>query len=153
MAVLAPFFFLGTRSAWALPPGDACSLLTQTEVSAGLGVSVGAGYAPFPKGCQWKEQAKPGTAILLADLNGPDLKMFNNVKSMTALTRATLTQVSGLGDEAYFYYRKAGKEVSEILWFRKGDNAFNVRVWGKTIPDADREAKEKAIALSVLGKL
>ncbi len=103
--------------------------------------------------CQWRQTAKPGADILIADLTGPDLKLFNNVKSTAPITHVTITPVGGLGDEAFFEYKKFPKEVSEILWFRKGDLAFSVRVWGMTIPDAEREAKEKAIATSVLKKL
>jgi hypothetical protein len=145
---------VASRGPWATLVGDACSMLTQSEVSAGLGVQVGAGNGSMPKICQWREQAKPGADILIADLNGPDITLFNNVKSMASSTGAALRPASGLGDEAFFYYKQAGRMVSEILWFRKGDLAYNVRVWGhKKISDAEREAKEKAIASTVLHKL
>ncbi|MEO7208869.1 MAG: hypothetical protein ABI145_19405 [Steroidobacteraceae bacterium] len=113
---------------WALNSGDACSLLTQAEVSANLGVQVAAGNSLVAKSCQWRQQAKPGAEVLIADLNGPNLDMFNGVKSTAAATRATITPVTGMGDEALFFYRKTGTSVSEILWVRKANFAFNVRV-------------------------
>jgi hypothetical protein len=138
---------------WASPAQNACSLLTATEVSAQLGVPVNPGNGPLPKVCQWREKAKPGAAILIADLNGPDIKLFNNTKAMAGFTHSTVKPVKGFGDEAFYLYKKVGRTTSDVLWFRKGDQAFNVRIWGKDIPDADREAKEMAIARIVLSKL
>jgi hypothetical protein len=61
--------------------------------------------------------------------------------------------VSGVGDEAFFYHRAVGRSVSEILWVRKGGFAFNVRIWGRNMADAEREAKERSVAQAVLAKL
>ncbi len=151
LCLAASLFAAGS---WAAPAQTACSLLTESEVSTQLGVPVNPGNGPFPKICQWREKAKPGAATLIADLNGPDIKLFDNTKSMAGFTGSTVKPVKGLGDEAFYLYKKAGRNVSDVLWFRKGDQAFNVRIWGaKQISDADREAKELAIAHVVLSKL
>jgi len=139
-----------TPAASAAP---ACSLVTKAEVSAALGVMVGAPNGPLPKLCQWRQQAKPGADILIADLNGPDRKLFDNAKSMAGFTGATIKPVGGLGDGAFHLCKKVGRMTSDILWFRKGDAAFSVRVWGGKIPDADAEAKAKAIAVRVLTRV
>jgi hypothetical protein len=153
MAAVGAAILLGQSNSWAAPPITACALLTEAEVQTALGVAVGAAKGPLPKICQWREQAKPGTAILILDVNGPDLKLFNSVKATSQFTGARITHVGGLGDEAFFFYKAIGRNVSEVLWVRKGDFAFNVRIWGKKIPDADREAKEKSVAQTVLAKI
>jgi hypothetical protein len=58
-AVIAAIFIVGAATAplaTAAPADDACSLLTQAQVSAALGVSVGAGSyesPTFKKTCRW----------------------------------------------------------------------------------------------------
>src|SRR5260370_37138309 len=58
-AVIAAIFIVGAAtapSATAAPTDDACSLLTQAQVSAALGASVGPGSyqgPPYKKTCTW----------------------------------------------------------------------------------------------------
>ena len=47
------------RAAFGAPPSDPCSLLTQSQVSAVLGVQVGEGRRVAPTLCEW---AIPGEA-------------------------------------------------------------------------------------------
>ena len=150
VSVVASIFFSVLP---ASPAQNACSLLTTSEVGGLLGVTVNPGNGPLPTLCQWREQAKPGNPILIADLNGPDIRLFNSTKSAASFTHSTLRPVSGYGDEAFFLYKKVGRNVSDVFWFRKGDQAFNVRIWGRQISDSQREAKELAIAQHVLAKL
>jgi len=132
-------------------PGDVCSLTTQQEVSAALGVAVDPGKMLNPKTCQFHEQVKPGEPGWTVDVNSNSAAFYNAMKSTPT---GTHTPVSGLGDEAFFALWKPGKDVNESLWVKKGDAAFNIRIWGaKPITDADREAKERAIASDVLKRL
>jgi hypothetical protein len=152
-AVLSVVVLLFGAASWASPAEKGCSIITSAEVGARLGVVVKPGFSMFATMCQWREQAKPGAAILIADLNGPDIKLFNSTKSAAGFTGSTLRPVTGLGDEAFYLYKKVGRNTSDVLWFRKGDQAFNVRIWGRQIPRAELEAKEFAIATLVMSRL
>ncbi len=139
-------------SAWAAPASDACSLLTAAQVQAALGVPVSPGKAPVPKSCQWKQEAKPGAEVVNTDLNLWDIHQFNLQKTSAALVQATITPVTGLGDEAYYRSKTTPHSQSELLFVKKGDAAFSIRIWGKKIPADDLRAKEKTLAEDVLAR-
>lgn len=141
--------FVGIQGAFAADP---CSLTSFAEVGRVLATSFDQGKLINPKSCQYREQVKQGDADFIVDVNVNSASFYNTMKSMPG--RSTQKPVSGLGDDAFFALWKPGKEVNESLWVKKGDAAFNVRIWGsKSLSDADREAKERAIASDVLKKL
>jgi hypothetical protein len=148
-AVIAAIFIVGAvtaPSATAAPADDACSLLTQAQVSAALGASVGAGsyVSPtFKKTCTWTVTGGAGYVTLM--LEGLDAYKAGKV----ALTKTiVVTLVSGIGDDAY--YLAVGKNVGLIV--KKGNVAFKVAVYGGA-PIDKKEAMEKTLASQAVSKL
>jgi hypothetical protein len=132
----------------AADAGNACSLLTTSQVSAALGGDVAAGEAAVPKKCRWKQPAPPG---LVADLDLWDPKTVESAKSTATLTHTTVTAVPGLGDDAFYLSRM--QVQSEILYVKKGSHAFSVHIMGKKLSNEEMRAKEKALAQNVVAKL
>jgi hypothetical protein len=140
----------------AAPPTDACSLLTPAEVSAVLGVSVGAGEKVSPTStaiCGWQV---PGEKRM--DRKRVVLSIYTQMGSRTPVQRfeaaktpiqgITKEPVSGVGDDAIFATTPG---LGSGLIFRKGDAAFDLRVYG--FPVDQLKAKAKALAQDVLAKL
>ena len=129
------------------PSDDACLLLTQAQVTAALGVSVGAGSHMPPKYvrmCYWAQpnSAPPAKSATLMLKTAND---FENAKKLMA----PITPVSGLGDDAY--YAPMGNRMV-VLFAKKGNAAFNVTVGGN-FPIDQQKAIEKTLASQIASKL
>lgn len=136
------------RATYAAPPTDACSLLTQAQVSAALGVSVGPGqHLVGPKMCVWPSPGQSGPKSKRASLGLKDPGAFAYAK-MPAGQGVTKTPVSGVGDDAVSGARPG---LTPILTVKKGDVVFVVTVDG--FPADEAAAKEKTLALEVLSRL
>jgi len=96
-----------------------CSLLTQNQVSADLGVSVGAGSPIANTGCSWQSTGAPKVTVTVSMFAE---KMFNGAKTSSA-PNMTKTAISGIGDEAIFI----GMQGFSTLWVRKGTTCAAVR--------------------------
>lgn len=146
---------LGTGRA-ASPPTDACSLLTPAEVSAVLGVSVGAGEKIVPNNtalCGWDvtggerlDRKRVVLSIYTQMGSLTPMQRFNN--AMTPVRGITKVPVTGVGDGALFATTPG---LGTGLIFRKGNAAFDLRVYG--FPLDQLEVKEKVLAANVLAKL
>ena len=146
----------GLTSAHATPPDDACSFLTQTQVSTVLGFSVATGQRLVPSNammCGWSGPGTPtiGGKKVVLDIFGPLGKLtpvdrFANGK--TPAQGITKTPVSGVGDDAY-YVTTPG--LGTGLNVKKGNSAFQIRVYG--FPPDQIETMEKTLAQDVLAKL
>jgi hypothetical protein len=140
------FAISDARAVYAAPPTDACALLTPAQVSAALGASTGAGKSLTSKLCQWGSP----------DAYGKKLGVILTLQNARAFTYAkmqvgdgiTKVPVSGVGDDAV-YGKTPG--YATVLTVKKGDVVFTVHVSG--FPDDQIKAKEKTLALDVLGKL
>lgn len=140
----------------AAPPSDACSLLTSAQVSAVLGVSVGGGEKIAPSStsvCGWevpgeKKMDRKRVVLSIYTQMGSrtPLQRFNAAK--TPVQGITKESVSGVGDEAIFATTPG---LGTGLIFRKGDAAFDLRVYGFAIDQL--KAKEKTLAQDVLARL
>jgi hypothetical protein len=143
-------------AASAAPPTDACSLLTPAQVTAVLGVPVGAGEKIAPNStalCGWEVPGQKGF-----DRKRVVLSIYTQIGSMTPVQRfnaakipfkgVTKVPVTGVGDDAIFATTPG---FGTGLIFKKGDAAFDLRVYG--FPTDQLEAKEKALAQNVLAKL
>jgi hypothetical protein len=134
------------RVARAAPP-DPCSLLTQAEVSAALGVSVGAGKATG-KICRWAGPAgRPGQSPALV-LTMQDAKAFDFAKSPSKSANLLKTPVASIGDDAVF---NTIGPVTATLTVKKGETYFEVHVYG--FPVDQTKTMETALAKQVVEKL
>ena len=164
-AAIAAIFIVTAAAApsvAAAPPSDACPLLTPAEISAVVGVSVGAGTHITPtylKSCTW---APPGGAtkdfasVLLA------LESAASWRSAKAMLQAvanapndnakkggiTMTPASGIGDDAL--YSSVANYTKLIV--KKGDVVFQLVIYGGS-PIEKKRDMEKALASKVLAKL
>lgn len=135
----------------ATAANDACSLLTQAQVGAVLGVSVGAGKliaVTNPRMCGWSVPGSP-------NLSGK--KVVLTISTMTAFTQGktpipgiTKTPVSGIGDDAY-YVTASG--LGTTLNVRKESAAFSISVKGSGFSVEQIKAMEKTLAKEVLTNL
>ena len=98
-------------SANAAPPRDACSLLTSEQVSAALGIPVGVGtyVAPtFKKTCSWNATTDGGGTVTL-NLQG--IAQYESGKKLVSVGKSvSATPVSGIGDEAYYFGTRQGRQ-------------------------------------------
>jgi hypothetical protein len=134
----------------AAPPTDACALLTPAQVGAALGGSVGPGKALTKDVCQWSQQGKTGDVLLKLDINLVTVDHFTRLKTVTL---GTVTNVGGLGDEAFYSTFTQGRTTLTTLNIKKGDAAVVIRVSGGTKPAEEYQAKEKAVAAALVSKL
>ena len=147
-------FIIGTaaaRSASVAPHDDACALLTDAQVGDALSVPVGPGsyQSPkFKKTCTWNstgDAAKNAKSVVLM-LEGLDAYQAGKATRKTKTT--SVTQVSGIGDDAY--YLAVGSNVGLIV--KKRNVAFKVAVFC-ALPIDKKQALEKALAQQIVSKL
>jgi hypothetical protein len=137
----------------AAPPSDACSLLTQAQVSGVLGISAGAGKHIFPNtasSCGWGQEGPGGKRVVVSIYTQigslTPIDRFNNAKK--PFQGVTKTPVSGVGDDAVSVTTPG---FGTGLIVRKGASAFDVRVYG--FPLDQINAKEKTLSLDVIARL
>jgi hypothetical protein len=152
-AIIVAIFVVGAATAppvSAASTRDACSLLTQGQISAELGVSVEAGehvVASAPGLCGWAPSGGPTINGRKVVLSLKTTEAFNIGK--TPIKGIIKTQVSGIGDDAYY---TTASGLGTNLSVRKGDVAFNIALHGD-FPVDQIKAKEKTLALQILSKL
>jgi hypothetical protein len=149
-AVIATLFLLHPSRSAAAPPTDACALLTADQVGAALGGAVGPAKAIATGVCQWTQQGKAGDLLLKLDVTLVTPERFTRLKTVTI---GTVTNVSGLGDEAFYSTFTQGRTTLTTLNVRKNASAVTIRVSGGTKPAEEYQAKEKAVAAALLPKL
>ena len=130
-------------------PAGACSLLTQAQVQAALGVTVS---APPPastgKICQWQgPPGKPGTRQM-AVVTIQDANAFAFAKKPSTSPTLVKTAVTGVGDDAVF---NTIGVVTTTLTVKTGDAYFEVHVYG--FSEEQTKAMEKTLALEIVRKL
>ena len=158
-SILAAFAFLCTFSlccspaAYAAPPSDPCSLLTQTQVSAALGVEVEAAQHVATKLCQWSAPNQPNSinakkvTLIISNERAfgyAKTPVVSSVKAMPA---------SGVCDDAvYAVTSGVAAGFGTSLYVKKGDSYIVVHVYG--FPDqAKAMAMEKTLAAQAGSKL
>ena len=146
----------GLPAVAATGPADSCALLTQSQVSAALGVGVDPGkhpVAPDPLFCNWREQGKPEGPARNVIVTLIDAAKFEREK--TSLVRGPKTPEPDIGDEAYYY--KAGRFPFNLI-VKKGAVYFRIMVRsdaGDHSPAVDDQDKkvDRALAIEILKKL
>jgi hypothetical protein len=136
-----------TTAAGAPNELDACKLITDAEAAAVLGKPVDPGHPPEPGAstCLFTTTALSLDSIEITVLDLADFKPTQ--KSITGLT---ITQVSGIGDDAYYISIGAGHVVLNV---RKGQSVFSASVLLKGASDSQLMASEKGLAMLVLGRI
>ncbi|HKW66007.1 MAG TPA: hypothetical protein VJP04_01880 [Terriglobales bacterium] len=158
LSVVAALPAVGTAA-----PNDACSLLTQDQVSTAIGEKIGTGTHVTPtyvKTCTWSvpggaaKGVKSVTLSLQPGNSFASAKMFMEqaktmAKNEKGAAQFSNTSVSGIGDDAF--YTSMGAGYTGLL-VKKGDVVFKVAIYGD-LPNEKKKAIEKTLALQALSKL
>jgi hypothetical protein len=153
-AVIAAIIIVGAAmppSAGAASSDDACSLLTQAQVSATLSVSVGAGSYQTPtykKTCTWNTTSTATKGAKYVTLMVEGLDAYQAGKRTGQMKAISITSISGIGNDAYFLAVSSNVGLN----VKKGNVAFKVAVYGD-LPIEKKQAMEKTLAQQVLSKL
>jgi hypothetical protein len=134
---------LGPRAAAAQSTPAPCSLLTQAQVAAAVGASVGAGEPISTTGCTW---ASPHVKATLSLWDAAEWEMMKG-----PLPGMTKTSVGGLGDDAFFATGGTRKQMA-TLTVKKGKTAYVFHIYGVDNV-ADQMSMEKTLAGNVFAKL
>ena len=139
-----------TSTARAADPAAACALITQTQVSEALGVSMPQG-TPIsrPGTCQWVGKKTATLTITLPRSGKSPVEQFNAGKK--GLAGVTIEPVSGVGDDAYYVSYSGTTRAGLGLVVKKGNNEFEVRVYGFDVDKAKPVAK--TLAQEAAGKI
>jgi len=137
----------------AANPHDACSLLSQSQVSAAMGLAVDPGRRPVesdPLSCNWREQGRPEGRARNVVLYVIDAGKFDSEKVRVSKTGGA--QQSGIGDEAYYF--RPGR-LPLTLTVKKGDVYFRIMARSNADHPSDEQDKavDKALALDILRNL
>ena len=122
--------------------GEACTLITQGQVSGALEISVGPGTPiASPSTCQWIGKGRFATLTVMQPLAGKSaLDRFNAGKASRMLG-ITTEPISGVGDEAYYVYFSNTNGAGLGLVVKKGTSVFEIRVYGLDLDKAKSVAK------------
>jgi hypothetical protein len=132
-----------------------CTLLTQAEVAAAVGVPVGPGVAAG-NACAWTYSPQPDTAVLTVSLaTNINPATFSMVCGTPPGHGVTTTKVSGVGDAACFVTTPG--LGGTVLNFQKNCWGYDFNIFPdsthtSTYPASKLETFEKALALEVVAK-
>jgi hypothetical protein len=148
IALVALTFLPQSRptAATVLEP-DACSLLTEDQVSAAIEAKSQPGqrlFASDPKHCIWSDDPQHGVDHRRVTVDIMPLQSFTVGKSVP---QYKTEPVSGVGDEAYYIIYKA--DAPELV-VRKGNSVFGVRLLNgfKAKPLTIDESKARDLTLA-----
>ena len=135
---------LGSKTAAAQSGPSPCSLLTSAQVTAVVGVSVGAAQPIANTGCSWTAPHMIVTVSLW------DANKWDQMKAPFPGTNRS--SVSGLGDDAFYSTMgpASGKQIA-TLTVKKGSTAYLIKVYGPSV--TEQMSMEKTLAGNVLAKL
>ncbi len=134
---------------------DACSLLTASEASTAIGVTVTQGHhviEPHKDQCWWSDDATANADHRRVTLLIEDPSMFSRMKS---IPNVKAEPVSGVGDEAYYVDTKG---AGIVLAVKKGGVAFQLKVLNGSkvkppIAPDDVKARELVLAKAAVGRI
>jgi hypothetical protein len=139
---------LSVAQAQKAPPGGPapCSLLTSAQISAAVGVTVGAAQPIADTGCSW---SAPHMIVTLSLWDGSDAAWAKMKAPFAGMSK---NSVSGLGDDAIMTTMgpASGKQFV-TLSVKKGGTAYLFKVYGPTA--AEQITMEKTLAGNALAKM
>lgn len=131
-----------------------CTRLPDAQVASIMGVSLSPGTQYTKEGggdghtCSWIQYSERGLPLVQVVLTANMTNPHCGEKSGHGVT---ITQVSGVGDEAC-YSQMQGMGAA-LLSFRKGCSAYSFAITAPKLDEPTIEAKEKSLALAVLPNL
>jgi hypothetical protein len=122
----------------------ACTVLTQAQIGAATGATIGAG-SPIarPGTCQWSGTGKIVTLTINVPRGGKSpVDQFNDGKK--SLPGITIEPVSGVGDDSYYVFYAGSNRAGVGILVKKGTSVFEIRVYGFDLDKAKPVAKTLA---------
>jgi hypothetical protein len=141
----ASILLSSARVTFAADPPVACPMLTQAQIAAATGATVGAG-SPIaaPTSCQWSGQGKIVTLTISKVRAGKSpVDQFADSKKST-LPGITVEPVGGVGDDAFYIFYAGQNRAGCGLVVKKGAGVFEVRVYGFDLAQAKTVSKTLA---------
>jgi hypothetical protein len=167
-ALIVAVFMFGAAtepSASAAPNDDACLLVTQSQLSADMGVSMAAGTHVTPeyvKTCTWAPTGGPTKDLKYVTVSFEDAGAYQSGKMLMQQMQTMMkmkkdeeagqlanASAGGIGDDAY--YTSMGGGYTGLI-VKKGNVAFKIAIYGN-LPMEKKKALEKTLALQVISKL
>jgi hypothetical protein len=145
-ALTGSLLLAGVSLTFAADTTVACPLLTQAQIGAVFGGTVGAGAPIYlPTSCQWAgQQGKRVTLTINQTRAGKSpVDQFNDGKAR-GLPGVTREPVSGIGDDAYYVYFTGQNRAGCGVMVKKGTSVFEIRVYGFDLSQAKTVAKTLA---------
>ena len=142
--VVCGFAVLTAAPADAQSVRDACTLVTQAQVTSAVGARVDIGQPIGKTGCQWSTDPKAKTGHMMITLSIWDENKWFSKKSTPGIP---MKPVSGIGDDAYF--ATLGDLTS--LFVKKGKSTLDIRVYGLH-DTAKQEEIERSVAKDALAR-
>lgn len=135
---------LGSKTAAAQAAPAPCSLLTSAQITAAVGVNVGAAQPIANTGCSW---SAPHMIVTVSLWDG---NKWDQMK--TPVPGMSRTPISGLGDDAFYTTLgpASGKQIA-TLSVKKGSTAYLIKVYGPSV--TDQMSMEKTLAGNVMAAL
>ncbi len=134
----------GSRTA-AAQAASPCSLLSSAQVTAAVGVTVGAPQPIANTGCSW---SAPHMIVTLSLWDG---SASGWSKMKTPIAGMEKTPVAGLGDDAVVTTLGTAPKQFVTLSVKKGGTAYLFKVYGPS--PTEQLSMEKTLAANVLAKL
>jgi hypothetical protein len=145
--VLFSFAAAITPAASAAPPIDVCTLLTNAQISAVIGASVGTCEATLPgKIFTWTDTGNSGDAqrkliVVVISMQGYEV-------GKTPANGVVKHPLTGVGDEAY----SMSSRFATTIHFKTGDLAFSVEIRAKDLSADQLIVMEKSIGQQIVAK-
>ncbi|MBZ5660061.1 MAG: hypothetical protein LAO08_06605 [Acidobacteriia bacterium] len=149
----------------AAPAEDACALLTQAQVSAALGIPVGAGTYVTPtyvKTCTFSVSGDSAKSVSAVTISYQSADGYAAAKGFMEQAKARTTvennkdagkfqndTASGIGDDAF--YTSMGTGYTGLL-LKKGNVSLKIAIYGN-LPAEKKKDVEKTLALQALAKI
>jgi hypothetical protein len=143
LTVSGLLLYVGSLS--AAEPTVGCQVLTQAQIAAATGATVGAG-SPIarPGTCQWFGQGKIVTLTITLPRNGKSPVDDFNASKAQKLPGVTVEPVSGVGDDAFYVGYAGANRAGLGIVVKKGSSSFEIRVYGFDLDKAKVVAKALA---------
>ncbi len=134
----------------AAPVTDSCSVLTPSEISAALGISIDPGKHTLATSdimCNWSQTGASGATAQRLVLNFTAIDAF--LREKAASGNVVVTPAHGIGDDAFYVSSQFGTS----LYVRKGASAVSFGIHNMRLMQADEWAKDKALGLEAAARL
>jgi hypothetical protein len=132
----------------APPGGDACAMLTASQVSMVLGLALSEGEHPIASSlllCSWTAPAKPHAGLKKVSVSLMTERAFEVGK--TALGDIAVIPLDAVGEDAYY---TDARGLGTRLAVKNGSVCLQIRVEG--FAPGKAKALEKALALQMLDR-